>query len=181
MRARSTCRWPGCTGGARRCRRWGICFTYGTWFGIRGLLAAGVPREDSSIQAACAFLLSIQHADGSWGESPQSCLQRHHVPSEEGKAVMTAWALLALVRAGHAHDPACERGVRFLLARQRPDGGFARAGYAGVFARTIMINYDCYRRYFPLWALSEWLDAQAGRPQPDADTDRGGSRDGVAP
>ncbi|MFI5887764.1 terpene cyclase/mutase family protein [Streptomyces sp. NPDC051554] len=142
---------------------WGVCFTYGTWFGIRGLLAAGVPRTDRSIQAACSFLLSIQHADGSWGESPESCPKRSYVPSSEGKVVMTAWALLALTHAGRAGDPACERAVRFLMDRQRDDGGFAREGFAGVFNRTAMINYDSYRHYFPIWALAEWLTA-AGDP-----------------
>ena len=31
---------------------WGVCFTYGTWFGIWGLLEAGVSIKHSSIQKA---------------------------------------------------------------------------------------------------------------------------------
>lgn len=136
---------------------WGICFTYGTWFGVEGLLAAGVPRTDPAVRAACRFLTSHQRADGSWGESPQSCLERRPLPGDDGKAVMTAWALMALVAAGHAHDPVCERAVRFLLGRQGPDGSFPREGFTGVFSRTTMLDYDCYRHYFPLRALAEWL------------------------
>ncbi|MCC3772282.1 prenyltransferase/squalene oxidase repeat-containing protein, partial [Streptomyces sp. UNOC14_S4] len=93
---------------------WGICFTYGTWFAVRGLLAAGVPPTDPAVERACAFLLSLQHEDGSWGESPLSCTLRRPVPSREGRAVMTAWAVLALSAAGRGGHPACVRGVEFL-------------------------------------------------------------------
>src|SRR5215213_4378489 len=37
---------------------WGVCFTYGTWFGVLGLLAAGVESRDPVIQRACDFLTS---------------------------------------------------------------------------------------------------------------------------
>ncbi|KAK9128575.1 hypothetical protein Syun_017372 [Stephania yunnanensis] len=38
---------------------WGVCFTYGTWFGVKGLLAAGKTyHTSSSIRRACDFLLS---------------------------------------------------------------------------------------------------------------------------
>ncbi|RLU81791.1 squalene--hopene cyclase [Streptomyces griseocarneus] len=138
---------------------WGVCFTYGTWFAVRGLLAAGVPPTDPGVERACAFLLSLQHTDGSWGESPLSCTLRRPVPSPEGKAVMTAWAVLTLASAGRAHHPACVRGVEFLLSRRTADGGYGREGFAGVFNRTSMINYDGYRHYFPLWALAAWHNA----------------------
>jgi cycloartenol synthase len=53
---------------------WGVCFTYGTWFGMEGLLAAGRSYETSaSIRSACDFLLSKQQASGGWGESYLSC------------------------------------------------------------------------------------------------------------
>lgn len=138
---------------------WGVCFTYGTWFGIRGLLAAGIPSTDPDIQRACGFLLSIQRADGYWGESVRSCVERRYVPADEGKAMMTAWAVLVLVEAGYAYHPDCLWGVRFLLERQRPDGGFAREGINGVFNRTGPLDYDGYRHFFPLWALAAWHDA----------------------
>jgi squalene cyclase len=70
---------------------------------------------------------------------------------------MTAWAVLTLCKAGYARHPATEAGVRFLVSRQHPDGGYPVESYAGVFSRTTMINYDNYRHYFPLWALATWL------------------------
>lgn len=53
---------------------WGICFTYGTWFGVKGLVDAGRSFNNSySIRKACDFLLSKQVASGGWGESYLSC------------------------------------------------------------------------------------------------------------
>lgn len=53
---------------------WGICYTYGTWFGIKGLVAAGKRyQDDDSIRRGCEFLLSNQQLSGGWGESYVAC------------------------------------------------------------------------------------------------------------
>lgn len=53
---------------------WAVCFTYGAWFGIKGLVAAGKNYHNcSGIRKACDFLLSRQRASGGWGESYLSC------------------------------------------------------------------------------------------------------------
>ncbi len=135
---------------------WGVCFSYGTWFGVSGLLAAGVAPTDPSVQRACGFLLGKQQADGSWGEHGDSC-REHRWIDQPGTAVQTAWALSTLVRAGHRELGAQARAARFLAAKQAEDGSWAREPLVGVFNRTCLINYDNYRHYFPLWALAEWL------------------------
>ncbi|HET7543061.1 MAG TPA: terpene cyclase/mutase family protein [Polyangiaceae bacterium] len=134
---------------------WGVCFTYGTWFGVLGLKAAGVPDGAAELEKACAFLRAHQRADGSWGESPESCVRRHYVPTEAGQAVMTAWATLALIAAGQGQSSAVSRGADFLRKRQRADGSFPPEGIAGVFNKTCAIHYDNYLKIFPLWALIE--------------------------
>lgn len=49
---------------------WAVCFTYGTWFGVKGLTAAGWTfRNSPAIRKACEFLLSKQLPCGGWGES----------------------------------------------------------------------------------------------------------------
>jgi achilleol B synthase len=49
---------------------WGICFTYGTFFGVKGLIASGRTYENStSLRKACNFLLSKQLSTGGWGET----------------------------------------------------------------------------------------------------------------
>ncbi|HEY0464979.1 MAG TPA: terpene cyclase/mutase family protein [Polyangiaceae bacterium] len=134
---------------------WGVCFTYGTWFGILGLKAAGVADGAREIERACAFLRAHQAPDGSWGESAESCARRHYVPTEQGRAVMTAWATLALIAAGQGQSAAVARAVEFLSRRQREDGSFPPEGIAGVFNKTCAIHYDNYLKIFPLWALAE--------------------------
>jgi len=136
---------------------WGVCFTYGTFFGVSGLIAAGAREDDPAIEKAVRFLLEHQRPDGSFGEHYSSCTERRYVHHKEGQVVMTSWALLTLVRANRAHLEAARRAVEFILSRQAPDGGWPREAIAGVFNRTCMINYDNYRHYFPVLALSEYL------------------------
>ncbi|KAK6131742.1 hypothetical protein DH2020_034539 [Rehmannia glutinosa] len=53
---------------------WAVCYTYGTWFGVKGLVAAGRSFSNcSAIRKACDFLLSKQLPCGGWGESYLSC------------------------------------------------------------------------------------------------------------
>jgi squalene/oxidosqualene cyclase-like protein len=134
---------------------WGICFTYGTWFGIEGLRAAGLDVHAQPIRRAGAFLEGKQLPDGGWGETAESCAQRRYVHAESGQAVMTSWALLGLIAGGHGRSPAVQRGVDFLIARQQPDGSFPPEHIAGMFNKTCAIHYDNYLKVFPLWALGE--------------------------
>ncbi|MGB8298445.1 MAG: terpene cyclase/mutase family protein [Polyangia bacterium] len=137
---------------------WGVCFTYGTWFGVRGLLAAGAQSHDAALQRACQFLFQQQNADGGWGESGDSCRERRYLTSAS-HAVNTAWALLTLVMAGEAHDPRCERAAGFLVTTQLDNGDWPRQTLSGVFNKTALINYENYRRIFPVWALARFAAA----------------------
>ena len=149
---------------------WGICFTYGTWFGLEGLRAGGVGQDTPEVRAAVAFLTAKQLPDGGWGETAESNLQRRYVHAEQGQAVMTSWALLGLVAGGAVHSRAVTRGVDFLLARQRPDGSFPPERIAGMFNKTCAIHYDNYLKVFPLWALGTVRSARARPSQSAAQT-----------
>jgi squalene/oxidosqualene cyclase-like protein len=134
---------------------WGVCFTYGTWFGVRGLRAAGALPSDRALARACEFLYAHQNADGGWGECGRSCTERRYVGSAS-HVVNTAWALLGLMGAGQASDPRCARAAAFLLASQLDHGDWPRQSLSGVFNKTTLINYENYRRYFPIWALARF-------------------------
>jgi squalene/oxidosqualene cyclase-like protein len=134
---------------------WGVCFTYGTWFGVRGLCAVGAGPGDRALERAREFLYARQNDDGGWGESGKSCAERRYL-SAPSHAVNTAWALLALVSAGQARDPRCARAARYLVSTQLDDGDWPRQTLSGVFNKTALINYENYRRYFPLWALARF-------------------------
>jgi len=134
---------------------WAVCFTYGTWFGVSGLLAAGAAPDDPAIRKACAFLLDRQRPDGGWGEHGEACRERRWIPSEQPGMAQTAWALMTLTRARHPDRVARARAARLLVDRQEPDGSWAREPLVGVFNKTCLIDYDNYRHYFPVWALAE--------------------------
>ncbi|CAI9096983.1 OLC1v1033262C1 [Oldenlandia corymbosa var. corymbosa] len=141
--------------------RWGVCFTYGTWFAVEALVAGGRNYENcSSLRRACSFLLSKQLPCGGWGESYLSCHNKVYtnLDGERPHAVQTAWALLALIKAGQLERDAkpINRAVKTLINMQMPNGDFPQQENTGAFMRYCMLNYTSYRNIFPLWALGEY-------------------------
>jgi squalene cyclase len=81
---------------------WGNCFTYGTWFGIEGLICAGECSDAPSVRRAVQFLLDKQNANGGWGESYLACINKAYPEDGTGKvrcvvvAVFLRYGLLLL-------------------------------------------------------------------------------------
>jgi len=146
---------------------WGVCFTYGIWFGLEALAAAGEDAlcSDSALRA-CKFLLSKQRADGGWGESYLSCQDKVYSQLEGGVShvVNTAWVVLGLVGVRyHEIDPApIHAAVRFLISAQEPLGDWPQQHISGVFNRNCAITYANYRNIFPLWALGAYRSKVLG-------------------
>ena len=139
---------------------WAVCFTYGTWFSVLGLLAAGVPTSSNAIRRAVAFLLSKQRSDGSWSEHFSSARHRRWLDAECGHVAQTSWALMSLLLGECTDKEAMRKAARFLVEKQEADGSWAREMMVGIFNKSCLISYDNYRHYFPLWALGLWADAQ---------------------
>lgn len=91
---------------------WGICFKYGTMFGIEGLAAVGLSYGTSEeVQRACNFLVKKQRDDGGWGEHWSSCERREYVEHDESQVVNTAWAVLGLMAARYPERAVIARGL----------------------------------------------------------------------
>jgi squalene-hopene/tetraprenyl-beta-curcumene cyclase len=144
--------------------RWGTNYVYGTWSALCALHRAGLDKTSPAIRRAVDWLVAKQRPDGGWGEDGASYWRER--PRGEGKAStasQTAWAVLGLMAAGETGHPAVERGIAYLLARQRPHGLWDEDWYTAVgFPRVFYLRYHGYRAYFPLWALARYRNVRNG-------------------
>ncbi|MGO9490192.1 MAG: squalene--hopene cyclase [Solirubrobacteraceae bacterium] len=148
--------------------RWGINHVYGTGAVVPGLLAAGVEPGSAPIRRAVAWLEDHQNEDGGWGEDARSYDDPRWVGRGPSTPSQTAWALLALHAAGERSE-AIARGVGWLVAAQRPDGGWDEPQYTGTgFPSDYYINYHLYRLTFPIMALGRCLAAMPDRDREGA-------------
>jgi squalene-hopene/tetraprenyl-beta-curcumene cyclase len=147
--------------------RWGMNYVYGTWSVLCALNAAGTSAQSPQVRRAVDWLVSMQNADGGYGESAQTYelgqRERSAAPSTPSQ---TAWALLALMAAGDANHAAAERAAEYLVRTQRDDGFWAEPEFTATgFPRVFFLRYHGYAKYFPLWALARYRSL-AGSPAP---------------
>ncbi|RYL91050.1 squalene--hopene cyclase [Sporolactobacillus sp. THM7-4] len=142
--------------------RWGICYIYGTWAAVTGLIATGLEPEHPAIRKAVKWLTGIQNSDGGWGESCKSDIEKRYVPLKISTRAQTAWALDALIAASPSITPEMEHGIEFLVnERAQPDGAESYPtgrGMAGAF----YMHYHSYTWIWPLIALSHFRTKFAG-------------------
>jgi len=140
--------WHGC---------WAVCYTYGIWFATNALTMAkeaGIGQNvDATLKKSRQFLLEKQHADGSWGEDFKSCCERRWVDLPHGHVVNTAWALISLMLTEASHSTETEKGIKWLVDQQLPNGDWKQGEISGVFNYNCAISYSGYKNYFPIWAL----------------------------
>jgi squalene-hopene/tetraprenyl-beta-curcumene cyclase len=138
--------------------RWGLNYIYGTWSVLCGLNALGIDSAAPEVRRAVDWLLSIQNADGGWGEDATSYKLDYqgHEPAPS-TASQTAWALLGLMAGGAVDHPAVARGIAYLTNTQGADGLWAEARYTATgFPRVFYLRYHGYPKFFPLWAMARY-------------------------
>jgi squalene-hopene/tetraprenyl-beta-curcumene cyclase len=137
--------------------RWGINYLYGTGAALPALVVAGVAVSAPCIRRAVAWLEAHQNDDGGWGEDPRSYDDPAWAGRGASTASQTAWALLAL-HAARERGAAVQRGVRWLIDMQLPNGSWDEPHYTGTgFPSDYYINYHLYRLTFPIMALGRCL------------------------
>jgi squalene-hopene/tetraprenyl-beta-curcumene cyclase len=139
--------------------RWGVNYIYGTWQVLRGLRAIGQDMTQDWILRARDWLESCQNSDGGWGET---CATYEHPGAKgigESTASQTAWAIMGICACGDLDRPSIQRGLRFLLGSQKPDGSWGEQQITGTgFPRVFYLKYDMYRQNFPLLALATYVN-----------------------
>ncbi len=144
--------------------RWGVNHIYGTWSVLCALNVAGVDSSNPMVRRAVRWLVTIQNADGGWGESCDSydLARKGHEPAPS-IASQTAWALLGLMAVGEVDHPAVGRGIAWLERHQAEDGLWGQEHYTGGgFPRVFYLRYHGYPKYFPLWALARYRNLKRG-------------------
>jgi squalene-hopene/tetraprenyl-beta-curcumene cyclase len=136
--------------------RWGVNFVYGTWAVLSGAHEIGLQKSAPLVQRGTAFLMSVQNEDGGWGESTESYDVNRFVPRASTPS-QTAWGVMGLLAGGQVESRSVRRGVAWLVAHQRKDGGWDEDAFTGTgFPRHFYIRYHLYRDCFPMMALARY-------------------------
>lgn len=138
--------------------RWGICYVYGTWAALTGLIAAGIGQDHDAVRRGADWLLSIQNEDGGWGESCRSDELRRYVPLGASTPSHTAWALDALIAASPSQGGAIDRGINRLCELLHEDDWLSDYPTGAGLPGSFYIHYHSYRYIWPLLALSRYRE-----------------------
>lgn len=137
--------------------RWGIAFLYGTAHASEGLVAAGVPVQNTALVNARRWLERIQNSDGGFGESCQSdakdvyCALGMSIPSQ------TAWALQGLMATSPNRTEAIEAAAEYLISNCREGVGWRETYPTGAgVAGQAYIRYHSYPYVWPTLALAKY-------------------------
>jgi len=137
--------------------RWGVNYIYGTWQVLRGMRAMNLNMKQPWLLKGRAWLESVQHEDGGWGERCNT----YDDPVFKGRgpstASQTAWAVMGLCAFDDPENPALKRGIEYLARTQNLDGSWSEDEITGTgFPKVFYLKYDMYRNAWPLLALATY-------------------------
>ncbi|WP_049867891.1 prenyltransferase/squalene oxidase repeat-containing protein [Paenibacillus sp. D9] len=150
---RSGC-WPG---------RWGIAYVHGTGAAITGLMAMRAKRSASALYRGMNWLLSVQNADGGWGESCFSDVASEYRALGASTPSQTAWALEGLMAHPSSPPVAIDRGIECLIELLEADDWRSRYPTGGGLPGHVYLNYHSSRYIWPLRVLSAYAASAASK------------------
>jgi squalene-hopene/tetraprenyl-beta-curcumene cyclase len=137
--------------------RWGVNYIYGTWQVLRGLRAMNLDMNQPWLRKARAWLESVQHEDGGWGERCNTYDDPVFKGQGPSTASQTAWAVMGLCAFDDPENPALKRGIEYLIRTQNPDGSWTEDETTGTgFPKVFYLKYDVYRNAWPLLAFATY-------------------------
>ncbi|MBX9976481.1 squalene--hopene cyclase [Cytobacillus firmus] len=136
--------------------RWGVCYIYGTWAAVTGLIASGLSKDHPSIRKSADWLKGIQNEDGGWGESCLSDSEKTYVPLNASTITDTAWALDALIAAEDQPTETIQKGIHYLIQSIDKEDWTTAYPKGQAMAGSFYIHYHSYRYIFPLMALAHY-------------------------
>lgn len=69
------------------------------------------------------------------------------------QVVMTAWAVITLIKADYPDIEPIRKGIKLIMDRQQPNGEWKQEAIEGVFNKSCMISYPNYKFTFTMKAL----------------------------
>jgi squalene-hopene/tetraprenyl-beta-curcumene cyclase len=137
--------------------RWGVNYIYGTWQVLRGMRAMNLNMNEDWLQRGRAWLESVQHEDGGWGERCNTYDDPVFKGQGPSTASQTAWAVMGLCAFDDPENPALKRGIEYLVQTQNADGSWTEHETTGTgFPKVFYLKYDMYRNAWPLLALATY-------------------------
>ena len=137
--------------------RWGVNYIYGTWQVLRGMRAMSLDMNEDWLQRGRAWLESVQHDDGGWGERCNTYDDPVFKGQGPSTASQTAWAVMGLCAFDDPENPALKRGIEYLAQTQNADGSWTENETTGTgFPKVFYLKYDIYRNAWPLLALATY-------------------------
>jgi len=144
--------------------RWGVNYIYGTWQVLRGLNALKLDMQQPWLLKARAWLESVQHEDGGWGERCDTYDDPVFKGQGPSTASQTAWAVMGLLAFDDPFRPSVQRGIDYLIRTQNADGSWSEDEITGTgFPKVFYLKYDMYRNAWPLLALTTYQKALTRR------------------
>ena len=137
--------------------RWGVNYIYGTWQVLRGMRALKLDMDQPWLRRGGAWLESVQHEDGGWGERCNTYDDPVFKGCGPSTASQTAGAVMGLCAFDDPENPALKRGIEYLTRAQNSDGSWTEHEATGTgFPKVFYLKYDIYRNAWPLLALATY-------------------------